>query len=225
VTVVVSSGDWGAATDPCPGAGTAAAPVKGVNLPASDPLALAVGGTSLQVSQRTGAYRGETAWNIASVGGSSPEASGGGFSRLFRRPAYQDGIPGIGPSRGVPDVAADANPGTGMALAISDGGQHYILIGAGGTSAAAPLWAAVIALADQYAGRDLGSVNLALYQIGRSAHYHQAFHDVTRGTNTVTLPTQTITGYQAAPGWDPVTGWGSPNAQALVPLLARYVSP
>ena len=86
VTVVVSSGDWGAATDPCPGAGIVAAQVKGVNLPASDPLALAVGGTSLQVNQHTGAYKGETAWNIPSVQGSSPEASGGGFSTLFARP-------------------------------------------------------------------------------------------------------------------------------------------
>jgi subtilase family serine protease len=223
VTVVVSSGDWGAATDPCPGAGAAAAQVKGVNLPASDPLALAVGGTSLQAEQRTGTYMGETAWNIPATAGSSPEASGGGFSTLFPRPIYQVGIPGIGRARGVPDVAADANPGTGMALAISDG-NDYILIGAGGTSASAPLWAAVIALADQYAGRELGFVNPALYQIGRSTNYHQAFHDVTRGTNTVDLAGQTITGYQSAPGWDPVTGWGSPNAQALVPLLARDVS-
>ena len=112
-----------------------------------------------------------------------------------------------------------------MAVAISAAGQRYILIGAGGASAAAPLWAAVIALADQYAGRDLGFVNPALYRIGRSAQYHQAFHDVTTGTNTLTLPTGTITGYQAARGWDPVTGWGSPNAHALVPLLARYLSP
>jgi subtilase family serine protease len=227
VTVVVSTGDHGAATDPCPDAGTAAAPVKGVDWPASDPLALAAGGTSLQASRTTGAYLGETAWNTpaAAVGGSSPEASGGGFSRLFPRPAYQDGIAGIGATRGVPDVAADADPSTGMALALSDGGQDHILIGAGGTSAAAPLWAAVIALADQYAGRNLGFVNPALYRIGRSADYHQAFHDVTTGTNTVQSATQTITGYQAAPGWDAVTGWGSPNAQALVPLLARYASP
>jgi len=227
VTVLVSSGDAGAAIDPCPGAGTTASPVKGVNLPASDPLALAVGGTSLQLSQRAGAYKGETAWNIpsAAVGGSSPEASGGGFSQLFPRPAYQDGVTGMGATRGVPDVAADADPGTGMALAISDGGQGHILIGAGGTSAAAPLWAAVIALADQYARRDLGFVNPALYRIGHSAYYRQAFHDVTTGSNTVTFPTQTITGYHAAPGWDRVTGWGSPNAQALVPLLARYASP
>jgi subtilase family serine protease len=157
--------------------------------------------------------------------GGGPKAGGGGFSRLFPRPGYQDGIAGIGTTRGVPDVAADADRRAGMALAISDGGQHYILIGAGGVSAAAPLWAAVIALADQYAGRDLGFVNPALYRIGRSAYYRQAFHDVTRGTKTVTLPTHTITGYQAAPGWDPVTGWGSPDAQMLVPMLARYASP
>lgn len=159
--------------------------------------------------------------------GSSPEASGGGFSRLFPQPAYQDGIASIGATRGVPDVAADANPSPGMVLAISDGGQrqHYILIGVGGTSAAAPLWAAVIALADQYARRDLGFIAPALYRIGRSAYHHQAFHGVTTGTNTVKFPTRTITGYYAAPGWDPVTGWGTPNAQVLVPLLARYVSP
>ena len=112
-----------------------------------------------------------------------------------------------------------------MALAFTEGGHNYILIGGGGVSVAAPLWAAIIALADQYAGRNLGFVNPALYQIGRSTYYHQAFHDVTTGSNTVTFPTQAITGYQAAPGWDPVTGWGSPNAQVLVPLLARYASP
>jgi subtilase family serine protease len=111
-----------------------------------------------------------------------------------------------------------------MAIAFSGGGHDY-LFGGGGVSAAAPLWAAVIALADQYAGRDLGFVNPALYRIGRSASYHRAFHDVITGTNTVQSPTQIITGYQAAPGWDPVTGWGSPDAQVLVPLLARYVSP
>ena len=222
VTMVVSTGDSGAATTACPPE-TGSAAVKGVDLPASEPLTLAVGGTSLQASQATGAHTGETAWNIPpSAGG--PAAGGGGFSRLFPRPAYQDGIAGIGATRGVPDVAADADHRPGMAIAFSGGGKDYIL-GGGGVSVAAPLWAAVIALADQYAGRDLGFVNPALYRIGRSAYYHQAFHDVTTGTNTVTFPTETITGYQAAPGWDPVTGWGSPNAQVLVPLLARYASP
>ena len=223
VTVVVSTGDSGAATTACPPE-TGSAAVKGVDLPASDPLTLAVGGTSLQASRATGAFIGETAWSMPpSAGG--PAAGGGGFSRLFPRPAYQDGIAGIGAARGVPDVAADADHRTGMAIAFSRGGKDYTLIGGGGVSVAAPLWAAVIALADQYAGRDLGFVNPALYRIGRSAYYHQAFHDVTTGTNTVTFPAQTIPGYQAAPGWDPVTGWGSPNARVLVPLLARYLSP
>jgi subtilase family serine protease len=222
VTVIVSTGDSGAATTACPPE-TGSATVKGIDLPASDPLALAVGGTSLQANRKTGAYVGETAWNTpASAGG--PLAGGGGFSRMFPRPAYQTGIAGIEATRGAPDVAADADPRTGMAIAFSGGRQSYVLLGGGGTSVAAPLWAAVIALANQNAGRDLGFVDPALYRIGRSTDYHRAFHDVTTGTNTVELPALTITGYPAAPGWDPVTGWGSPNAQALVPLLTRYAN-
>jgi subtilase family serine protease len=228
VTVVNSSGDIGADSNPCPGAGAAFPAVKGVNLLDADPLVLAAGGTSLQASRATGAYAGESVWNTAP--GQSPlgfsVSSGGGFSRVFPRPAYQDGVPGIGATRGVPDVAADADPSTGMAMALSDGGQDYVLTGTSGTSAAAPLWAAVIALADQYAGRALGFVNPAIYRIGRSPSYHRAFHDITTGTNTVEYPKRaiTITGYRAAPGWSPATGWGSPNAQVLVPLLARYAS-
>ena len=222
VTVVVSTGDSGAATTACPPE-TGSSAVKGVDLPASDPLALAVGGTSLQANLPTGAYIGETAWNIPpSAGG--PKAGGGGFSQLFPRPAYQDRIAGIGATRGVPDVAADADPRTGMALVISDGGQADILIGAGGASAAAPLWAAVIALADQYAGRDLGFVNPALYRIGRSADYHEAFHDVTTGSNTVTFPTHTITGYQAAPGSGPGDRLGKPQRAGARPP-ARALQP
>jgi len=206
VTVVASSGDTGAASDPALGA----APVKEVSQPASDPLVLAAGGTSLALNPSTGAYSGELAWNT----------SGGGFSHLFSRPSYQDFVPGIGATRGVPDVAADADPNTGMALAIADGTKSYDLYAAGGTSAATPLWAGVIALADQYAGRPLGLVNPAIYRIGNSPMGRQAFHDVTTGGNSVVVVPRLITGYQAAPGWDPVTGWGSPNAQALVPLLA-----
>src|SRR5262249_33950874 len=153
-----------------------------------------------------GAYLGETAWSIPFFAG-GPGAGGGGFSHLFSRPAYQAGIAGIGATRAVPDVAADADPRTGMAIAIGRGGQDYLLAGGGGTSVAAPLWAAVIALANQDAGRDLGFIDPALYRIGRSTHYHQAFHDITMGNNTVRFPALTITGYPAAPGWDPVTGW------------------
>jgi subtilase family serine protease len=225
VTVVNSSGDFGASANPCR-AGTAVA-VKGVNLMASDPLVLAAGGSSLQANRKTGAYLGETVWSTPAqtpAGFSYTYSSGGGLSELFPRPDYQSGLPGIGAARGVPDVAGDADNNTGMALATTDGGQNYILTAANGTSAAAPLWAAVIALADQYAGRHLGFVNPAIYRIGRSAAYHAAFHDITSGTNTVRSSAQTVAGYQAGPGWDPVTGWGSPDAQVLVPLLARNAS-
>jgi subtilase family serine protease len=148
-------------------------------------------------------------------------ASGGGFSHLFPRPGYQDGVEGIGSTRGVPDVAADASPTTGMALVISDGVGKYYITPAGGTSAGAPLWAGLIALADQDAGRAVGFVNAEIYSIGQGASYGKAFHDITQGNNSVVFPPKTIDGYQASRGWDPVTGWGTPNAQVLVPLLAQ----
>jgi subtilase family serine protease len=221
VTVVSSSGDFGAVSKPCPGS-TAFSPIKEVGLPDADPLVLGVGGTTLSVDRTSGEYIKETAWN------SPPnppllhsQASGGGFSHLFPRPSYQDGIGGVGSTRGVPDVAADASADTGMALVINDGGQKYYVTPAGGTSAGAPLWAGLMALADQYAGRHLGFVNAAIYDIGKSANYHRAFHDVVKGNNTVIFPSKTVVGYQASQGWDPVTGWGSPNAQVLVPLLAQ----
>jgi subtilase family serine protease len=97
--------------------------------------------------------------------------------------------------------------------------------GSPGTSASAPLWAGIIALADQFAKRHLGFVNPAVYRIARGSRYHQAFHDITAGpANTAKFRSATITGYRAGPGWDPVTGWGSPNAQVLVPLLDRYAT-
>jgi subtilase family serine protease len=203
VTVVASSGDTGVLSDQ--------GPPKQVSLPASDPLVLAAGGTALDATWATGAYHGEMAWNA------DTEASAGGYSHLFRRPSYQDGVPRIGRMRGVPDVAANADASTAMALDFSGGG----LYSAQGTSAATPLWAAVIALADQQAGQHLGFVNPAIYTIARSPAYHRAFHDVVTGDNSVLWPTKVFTGYTAGPGWDPVTGWGSPKAQYLVPVLAR----
>ncbi len=118
--------------------------------------------------------------------------------------------------RGVPDVAA-ADASTAMALTFAGG----VLYPAQGTSAATPLWAAVITLADQDAGHHLGFVNPALYTIAHSPAYHHAFHDVITGDNSVFWPTRAFTGYTAGPGWDPVTGLGSPNAHNLVPLLAH----
>jgi subtilase family serine protease len=116
-------------------------------------------------------------------------------------------------------VSADASDRTGVAVVFSSAAGDVVQ-SHGGTSASAPIWAALIALADQYAGRHLGFVNPAIYRIARGPRYLQAFHDITTGTNTARFPPATVTGYRAAAGWDPVTGWGSPNAQVLIPLLA-----
>jgi subtilase family serine protease len=151
------------------------------------------------------------AWN------GDTNASGGGYSSLFPRPAYQDRLPRAGATRGVPDVAANNDSTTAMALVFSDGS----LGPASDANAATPLWAGVIALADSEAGQHLGLVNPAIYQIARGPAYHQAFHDVITGDNSVLWPTGVFVGYNAGPGWDPVTGWGSPDAQYLVPLLAH----
>ena len=230
VTVIAASGDIGAAGEPCAVirglTGGAFTPVKEVNLPAAEPLVLATGGTTLKASHATGSYINETAWGLPfGSPGTHFQASGGGFSRRFGRPGYQNGVPGIVATRGVPDVSADASPHTGMALVISDGGDHYTIRNSGGTSASAPVWAGLIALADQYAGRQLGFVNPAIYRIGRGPSYHKAFHDITTGNNTPAFTGHTINGYTATPGWDPVTGWGTPNAQALIPLLALDSNP
>ena len=88
-------------------------------------------------------------------------------------------------------------------------------------AAAAPFWAGLVALADQFSHRHVGFINLAVYRIARGPLYHAAFHDITTGGNTFVFPPTTITGYPAGPGWDPVTGWGTPDAQVLVPLLAQ----
>ena len=224
VTFVASSGDGGTISDL--GTFGSSAPVKEVSLPASDPLVLAVGGTSLTANPVTGRYVSETALNTLPmlVDGHS-EGSGGGFSHIFTRPAYQDGVPGIGATRGVPDVAGDGSSSSGMAFVFAAPSGAYALLSEGGTSAAAPFWAGLIALADQEAGHPLGLVNPTIYRIARGPLDHAAFHDDTTGNNTVVLNGNTITGYQAGPGWDPVTGWGTPDAQILVPLLAHNASP
>lgn len=220
VTVTASSGDHGRASDPWFGN----APVREVSLPASDPLVLAAGGTTLTAGRPAGAYAGETAWHAPAVKGRNSGGSGGGFSRLYGCPGYQDCIAGTGRTRGVPDVAGDADPQAGMTLAVSDGSQKYILGSASGTSASAPLWAGLAALADQYAHHDLGFINPAVYTIARGPLYHRAFHDITTGNNTATIGSVTVSGNRAVPGWDPVTGWGTPDAQALIPLLAKVTA-
>lgn len=227
VTVVAASGDIGAVGEPCDVIkglfGGSFPPVKEVNLPAALPQVLCVGGTTLSASHKSGSYLGESAWGLPYGDANTQfQASGGGLSTTIARPSYQSGVPGIGRYRGVPDVSADSSPHTGMALVISQSSTDFMFRNGGGTSESAPIWAGIIALADQYAGRHLGFVNPAIYEIARSSHYLSAFHDVTTGDNTPKFSGHSFTGYSASVGWDPVTGWGSPNAQALVPLLAHY---
>jgi subtilase family serine protease len=226
VTVVAASGDVGAVGEPCHLVsgltGGAFPPAKEFNLPAADPLVLGAGGTTLTASHETGAYVSESAWGLPyGDPGTQFQGSGGGFSRQLSRPAYQDGVPGIGSHRGVPDVASDAAPF--IAVVTATGPGEYTISGHGGTSASAPLWAGLAALADQYAGRPLGFLNAGIYRVAESSEYHAAFHDVTSGDNRVAFPPRTIEGYASSRGWDAVTGWGSPDASVLVPLLARDV--
>lgn len=230
VTVVGSSGDYGAVGRFCGSA--AAKPVKEVGYFASDPLVLATGGTRVR-ARPDGGWASEIVWHAPPIPNvrTHSEASGGGFSRFFARPSYQAGVHGISGHRGVPDVAGDASSDTGLTLVKVVGG-HPVIDVSSGTSAAAPMWAGLTALADQYAGHRLGFLNAAIYRIARGPHYHPpkrrlpvALHDVTKGNNTVIFGSATIQGYKAKRGWDPVTGWGSPNANVLVPLLARSVKP
>jgi subtilase family serine protease len=213
MTVFASSGDDGAAQPNCDNTSY----VKSAGIPASDPLVTGVGATSLTAAQPAGTYESETAWNDAYG------SSGGGYSTLFKRPAFQTGFVKSA-YRGVPDVAYSGDVNNGLLVAWSGGdptqvGTFYLF---GGTSAGSPQWAAITALADQKDGHPVGYINDELYSLARGPLYSYVFHDITTGNNTVEFSPKTIAGYRAAPGWDPVTGWGSPDAQVLVPLLARY---
>ncbi len=117
--------------------------------------------------------------------------------------------------RGVPDIAGDADPSTGLAVYSSDSGWFL----AGGTSASAPLWAAFMAIANQMAGHPLGFINPALYKLVASNAYTMDFNDITTGNNSVNHDGVHVQGYPAVPGWDPVTGLGTPVLDKLLPDL------
>lgn len=219
ITFLASSGDdgsTGSAKTPV-GKGGSLLPDPEVGWPASDPLVTAVGGTNLCTDPATGTTVDttdgpaecqsgdrETAWN----------GSGGGFSKDFARPAYQAGVAGIpSTSRGVPDISMNASCTTlVVVLDTAPGfGGYY---GVCGTSEASPMFAGVVAIADQAAGHDLGNINPALYGSRLAGEY-----DVTKGDN-VQAGTG-IAGYSAGSGWDAVTGWGTPaDAQTFVHALA-----
>lgn len=213
MTILSSSGDNGATDliDFSNGPDSPLSPTPTTSFPDDSPWVTAVGGTS--ITHRGSSYN-EVVWNN---GG----ASGGGVSSFFPTPAFQQSLPAsdqqiLHGNRGVPDVAAAADPNTGLAIYIR--GQWTL---AGGTSAAAPLWAGLMAVADQVAGKPLGYINPALYKIGASSQYSSAFRDITQGDNSYSRGSVSVQGYSATPGWDPATGFGSPNAANLIPLLVQ----
>ncbi len=201
ITVFASSGDKGAARQSCDGNSL----VFGVSTPASDPQVTGVGGTHLTAGAG-GTYISESAWNT------TRGASGGGFSTLYRRPGYQAPFQENNKARGVPDVAYDADGTSGFIVVWM--GRRGV---AGGTSAGTPQWAGIVALADQAGGVRLGAINKTLYHIAKSDAYNTAFHDITTGNNSF----MGIIGFDAAPGWDPVTGLGTPIVNNLISLLVN----
>jgi subtilase family serine protease len=166
----------------------------------------AVGGTTL-LSSSSGVH--ETAWS----------GSGGGFSTFFREPDYQQELPQSAQARlkgqrGIPDVAANADPLSAMAVYFA--GQWMQV---GGTSAATPTWAAIIAVANQMAGHALGFLNPALYKIAVSEKATEDFRDITSGNNSFHQGDVSVQGYSAEVGWDAVTGYGAPVCDQLLPDL------
>jgi subtilase family serine protease len=120
----------------------------------------------------------------------------------------------------VPDVSYNA-AGASAVLIFARGAWRPVA----GTSAAAPQWAGLVALADDLAGHDLGSINTALYQLACSSRYGGDFRDIVLGQSVGPNASGTRLdgiGYRAGPGWDAVTGLGSPRAAALIPDLARF---
>jgi len=176
---------------------------KAVDFPASSPNVTAVGGTKLTVTSAN-AYSSEVTWNDGTSGGST----GGGISTIFTAPSYQSSQSTT--YRKVPDVSADASPSSGYYI-YSAGSWETV----GGTSGAAPLWAAFAALQNQVHGGSLGNLNTKFYSIGNGSSYATGFHDVTTGNNTF----HGTTGFTAGTGYDQVTGWGSFKGTGLSGLI------
>ena len=197
VTVCAAAGDHGSADEDPPGGRNNA------DFPASSPYMLACGGTRLE-GDGNGHVQSERVWN-----NHDGWATGGGVSEFFPLPAYQKQAkvpkaanPGGKVGRGVPDIAGNADGDTGYEIRVD--GQDSI---SGGTSAVAPLWAALVALINQKKGKRRGFLNPTLYGLVPAA---KALRDVTSGSNGA---------YVARTGWDACTGLGSPRGTQLAKLL------
>ena len=214
VTVCVAAGDNGSSDDPNGQDGVHC------DFPASSPHALACGGTTLVGDMSTNKIVSEVVWNELA---NNEGAGGGGVSDVFRRPSWQTdagvgdvpgttttgrGVPGTTTTgRGVPDVAGNADPVTGY-LVVVDGHQPQPI---GGTSAVAPLWAGLIARLGQATNKRFGLLQPLIYAGVAAGTPAPGFNDIVDGNNGA---------YAAGPGWDPCTGLGSPNGEALLTRLS-----
>ena len=201
--------------------------------PASDPLVTGVGGTQLHLDSNGNQTSPDTVWNdtfnasaqdfILGSSGPSPLASGGGKSIFFSRPAYQSAVRNVvGGSRGVPDISMSAACNGAVDVYQSFAGEAAGWYPTCGTSEATPLFAGIVALADQVAGHPLGLINAALYTM--AARHLPGLVDVTSGNNTVSFTqggrSHTVPGFTAGPGYDLASGLGTVNAAEFVPELA-----
>ena len=227
-TILVASGDSGSATcfqqtyDPSLVADD----------PATQPYVTGVGGTTLLLNSDN-SYQSEHVWNDGFLGG----AGGGGISQFWKQPSWQTG-PGVQNSysngmRETPDVSLDADPATGYNVYCTVGsnctgsgglGGASGWITVGGTSAAAPMWAAMIALTNEEAAQQgkspIGFLNPLLYKIGAGSHYKTDFHDITPPSDANTPSNNDELGfnggaYPVTQGYDMATGWGAFDATKL----------
>jgi kumamolisin len=193
ISITVAAGDNGSSDS---GSG------DNVDFPSSSPHVLACGGTKLIGSGST--ITSEVVWNEDA---SNEGATGGGVSNVFPLPSWQanSNVPAPGNSaggRGVPDVCGNADPSTGYTVRVD--GQTMVI---GGTSAVAPLWAGLIAVANQQNGKTAGFLQPQIY----AAKAKAGFRDITSGNNG---------SFSAGPGWDACTGLGSPITTTLIPFMA-----
>jgi subtilase family serine protease len=226
ITVVASSGDNGASGQDQNGNYYH---YRVATWPATSPFVTAVGGTRLNLNA-LGARNGlDTAWNdtysrvvndfFFGNDGPNPLATGGGKSAYYSRPSYQNSVRSVtGNQRGIPDISMSASCSVAVNVFETFTGGQGGWTASCGTSESAPMFAAIVALADQAAGHPLGLINPALYAL--AAAHAPGIVAVASGNNTVSFPGGTVQGYSVRHGYNLVTGLGTVNGQYLVPELA-----
>jgi len=228
ITVVVSSGDTGVSGQKENG-DFYHSPVA--SWPATSPYVTAVGGTQLNLNASGTRNGPDAAWNdtynraannfLYGSDGPNPIATGGGKSVDYARPSYQNRVASItGSTRGIPDISMSASCSVLVGVFETYTGGQGGWTANCGTSEAAPMFAAVVVLADQIAGHPLGLINPALYAL--AARHAPGIAPVASGNNTVTVDGVTVHGYQVRHGYNLVTGLGTVNGQYLAPELAGH---